>query len=159
MAGRVVDSAVSHVDLFPTILDAVGAFAPKRVHGQSLLPLMTGEAGDSERSVYTESLYPLLHYGWAPLRAVRTGKLKLISAPRPEVFDVKTDPRESLNLAGGNPELVEDLEARLGELRGDDRDGDPDGRRRTRDGPGDPRATPGAGLRRRTGRREPRGGS
>ena len=118
VAGRVVDSAVSHVDLFPTILDAVGAFAPKRVHGQSLLPLIAGEAGDSERSVYTESLYPLLHYGWAPLRAVRTGNLKLIDAPRPEVFDIRTDPRERLNLAGGNPEMVENLEARLGELRG-----------------------------------------
>lgn len=116
LAGRVVDSAVSHVDLFPTILDAVGVSAPKRVHGESLLPLISGD-GDSERSVYSESLYPLLHYGWAPLRAIRTGRHKLINAPRAEVFNVVTDPREAHDLSAEQPAVVEDLEVRLTELR------------------------------------------
>ena len=76
------DSAVSHVDIFPTILDAVDLSAPKRVHGQSLLPVIAGENIETLRDVYSESLYPLLHYGWAPLRAIRTDNRKLISAPQ-----------------------------------------------------------------------------
>ena len=118
VAGRVVDSAVSHVDIFPTILDAARLAAPKAVHGQSLLPMVAGENVELDRGVYSESLYPLLHYGWAPLRVIRTGNRKLISAPRPEVFDFRTDPHEVKNLAGAQPGLVEDLEARLTALRG-----------------------------------------
>jgi arylsulfatase A-like enzyme/Tfp pilus assembly protein PilF len=116
-AGRVVDSAVSHVDIFPTILDAVGLNAPERVHGQTLLPAILGEDLEQDRSVYSESLYPLLHYGWAPLRALRTDNRKLISAPRPEVFDVVADPREAHDLSHEEPGLTGELEDRLAELR------------------------------------------
>jgi len=115
--GRVVDTAVSHVDLFPTILDAVGLAAPKKVHGQSLLPMIAGENVDLDRGVYSESLYPLLHYGWAPLRAIRTDDHKLISAPRPEVFDVIADPRERRDLSLAQPAVTAELETRLSDLR------------------------------------------
>ena len=115
--GRVVDTAVSHVDIFPTILDAAGLAAPKAVHGQSLLPMVAGENIELERSVYSESLYPLLHYGWAPLRAIRTDNHKLINAPRSEVFDIWTDPREERDLSIEQPDVTSELEQRLGELR------------------------------------------
>jgi arylsulfatase A-like enzyme len=115
--GRVVDSAVSHVDIFPTILDAVDLSAPKRVHGQSLLPMIAGENAELDRGVYSESLYPLLHYGWAPLRAIRTENHKLISAPRLEVFDVMADPREERDLSLEQPGVTGELEQRLADLR------------------------------------------
>jgi arylsulfatase A-like enzyme/Tfp pilus assembly protein PilF len=115
--GRVVDSAVSHVDIFPTVLDAVGLWAPKRVHGQSLLPVILGEEFEADRGVYSESFYPLLHYGWAPLRAYRTDNRKLISAPRPEVFDVIADPREMRDLSLEQPNVTKELADRLAELR------------------------------------------
>ena len=115
--GRVVDSAVSHVDIFPTVLDAVGLSAPKRVHGQSLLPLIVGEDFEARRGVYSESLYPLLHYGWSPLRAIRTDQYKLIGAPRPEVYDVRADRHEEHDLSGERPTVLEDLENKLAELK------------------------------------------
>jgi len=115
--GQVVDTAVSHVDLFPTILDAVGLAAPKAVHGQSLLPMIAGENVELDRGVYSESLYPLLHYGWAPLRAIRTDDRKLISAPRPEVFDIVADPREERDLSLEQPGVTGELEKRLSDLR------------------------------------------
>ena len=117
VAGRVVDSAVSHVDIFPTILDSVGLAAPKAVHGQSLLPMIAGENVELDRGVYSESLYPLLHYGWAPLRAIRTDNRKLINAPRSEVFDVVEDPREQRDLSLEQPAVTSELEERLSELR------------------------------------------
>jgi len=117
VAGRVLDSAVSHVDIFPTILDSVGLAAPKAVHGRSLLPMIAGENVAPDRGVYSESLYPLLHYGWAPLRVIRTDNRKLISAPRPEVFDVIADPREHRDLSHEQPAVTLELEKRLSELR------------------------------------------
>ncbi len=115
--GRVVQTAVSHVDLLPTVLDAVDLEEPELVHGESLLPLIAGEGGCEDRSVYSESLYPLLHYGWSPLRAIRTDSYKLISAPRPEVYDLRADRREEHDLSGEQPAVVEELEDRLAELR------------------------------------------
>ena len=115
--GRVVDTAVSHVDLYPTVLDAVGIEMPQPVHGESLTAFLRGEDPPMDREVYSESLYPLLHYGWAPLRSVRTDQYKLISAPRPEIYDLVTDPRERQDLAAAKPVLVTDLETRLTELR------------------------------------------
>lgn len=99
LGGRVVDDAVSHVDLLPTILEAVGQPIPEQTQGASLLPLMLDlvPEGSPERKVYTESLYPLLHYGWAPLRSLRSGEFKFIDAPRPELFDLSQDSDESHN--------------------------------------------------------------
>jgi arylsulfatase A-like enzyme/Flp pilus assembly protein TadD len=114
---RSVATAVSHVDLLPTILDAVDLEIPESVHGQSLLPLIAGEEGGENRVVYSESLYPLLHYGWSPLRAIRTDVYKLISAPRPEVYDVRADRREEHDLSSAEPAVLEDLENRLAQLR------------------------------------------
>jgi arylsulfatase A-like enzyme/Tfp pilus assembly protein PilF len=116
-AGRIVDAAVSHVDLVPTILDAVGLDLPEPVHGVSLMPLIEGGAAGTSRGVYSESLYPLLHYGWAPLRAYRTDGHKLISAPRPEVFDVRSDPLEEHDLSVAQPDVLAELESELDALR------------------------------------------
>jgi arylsulfatase A-like enzyme/Tfp pilus assembly protein PilF len=116
-AGRVVDAAVSHVDIVPTLLDAVGLDASQPVHGRSLIPLIEGEARTPDRGVYSESLYPLLHYGWAALRAYRTDNRKLISAPRPEVFDIHADPLEEHDLSAEQPDVLAELESGLDVLR------------------------------------------
>jgi tetratricopeptide (TPR) repeat protein len=46
--------------------------------------------------VFGETDYPL-HFGWAPLRAVRSGGFKFIEAPRPELYDLGKDPGELTN--------------------------------------------------------------
>jgi arylsulfatase A-like enzyme/Flp pilus assembly protein TadD len=116
-AGRVVERAVSHVDLMPTILDAVQVPPPAELHGRSLLPLLLGEDVRWQRSVYSESLYPMLHYGWAPLRAVRSDRFKLIDVPRPELYDLDRDTLEEDNLYDTEPERSQQLRAELAELR------------------------------------------
>lgn len=99
LAGRVVEEAVSHVDLLPTILQSVGQEVPDQAQGTSLLPAILGMSSDegSERLVYSESLYPLLHYGWAPLRSVRSRRFKFIDTPDPELYDLTGDPDETHN--------------------------------------------------------------
>jgi tetratricopeptide (TPR) repeat protein len=86
-----------HVDVFPTVLQAVGIAAPTpsglRRPGRSLLaPAAAG--ADS----YFESLSTTLNRGWAPLRGLLRGGKKFISLPLPEVYDLAKDPREETNL-------------------------------------------------------------
>ncbi len=114
-AGRAVERPVSHVDLLPTILEAVGLPAPAEAQGRSLLPDLF-EMATAERPVYSESLYPLLHYGWSPLRAMRTERYKLIEAPRWELYDLQADPREESNLADELPDVARRLRKELAEL-------------------------------------------
>ena len=116
LVGGVVTDAVSHVDLLPTILDAVGMGVPENVQGTSLLPLLLGLDDTRERDVYTESYYPLFHYGWAPLRSIRTTRFKYIDVPRPELFDFVDDRGEERNLFEDRRGLAGNLEQRLSTL-------------------------------------------
>ena len=100
-AGTRVRSTVRLVDVFPTVLDLLGLPAPPeaRVSGTSLASVLRGGSGPAEPVTYAESLVPLLHFGWSDLRVVREGRWKYIQAPRPELYDLASDPGERQNLA------------------------------------------------------------
>ena len=49
-------------------------------------------ASRRERDLYAETFAPLLDFGWSPLRAMRSGGFKYIAAPKPELFQVASDP-------------------------------------------------------------------
>jgi tetratricopeptide (TPR) repeat protein len=95
---RVVSSPVSHVDLLPTILDALGVRTPEDLPGRSLVPMIANE-DSRERPIYFEALSGMLNRGWAPLRGVVSEGRKYIDLPIPELYDLSRDPREGRNLA------------------------------------------------------------
>lgn len=100
-AARRVSSLVRTADLAPTVLDLLGtgpADGEPPAPGTSLVPVMTGAVADLAAAGYAEAMYPLHHYGWSALRAVRLGSYKLIEAPRPELYDLAADPGETTNL-------------------------------------------------------------
>jgi Flp pilus assembly protein TadD len=66
-----------------------------------------------ERELYAESFAPLVEFGWAPLRTVRSGAWKLIAAPQPELFDGQADPGEHANAIGSHPDVARRLQARV----------------------------------------------
>ncbi len=111
--GRRIGAQVRGVDLMPTVLELVGVPVPDAVQGESLVPLLDGSADDLGLWAYSESLYPRNHYGWAPLHGLRDGLLHFIAAPRPELYEVGTDPEQQRNLAGERPGQVEQLRRRL----------------------------------------------
>ena len=82
-----------HVDLFPTVLDAVGLPIPEGLPGTSLL----SAAGDGG-STYFEALSANLNRGWAPLRGLIQDGRKVIALPLPELYDLSRDPAEANNL-------------------------------------------------------------
>jgi arylsulfatase A-like enzyme/Tfp pilus assembly protein PilF len=112
----VVRTPVRHVDVLPTVLDALGLDAPPGLPGRSLLGLVDGgEAGGDDS--YLEALSSSLNRGWAPLRGVVSGSLKYIDLPIPELYDLRADPGEASNLAATHPKELDRLRARLTRLR------------------------------------------
>src|SRR5439155_16647262 len=69
-----------------------------------------------ERDVYSESLYPRLHFGWSDLASVTDQKHRYIRAPTPELYDVSTDPGERQNLAGSRAATLDKLARRLAQI-------------------------------------------
>lgn len=98
LSPRRVTQPVRSVDIMPTVLDLVGVALPGPVEGRSLLPLMRGDVTEMALDGYGEAMYPLHHYGWSELTAMRSDRYKLIDAPRPELYDLERDPGELTNL-------------------------------------------------------------
>jgi len=98
MAGRVVEEQVRTTDLLPTVIDLLKITPPERLDGESLLPFLSNEgAGEkTSRVAFGETDYPT-RFGWAPLRSVRGEGFKFIEAPRPEFYNLVSDPQELTN--------------------------------------------------------------
>jgi choline-sulfatase len=113
MVGRRIADPVRSVDLMPTVLDLLGVAAPNGLAGTSLVPLMSGRVTTLDLEGYAEAMYPLHHFGWSDLKALRAGRYKLIDAPRPELYDIEQDPLEQHDLFGERRALGDTMLARL----------------------------------------------
>ena len=103
-AGKVIDEQVGTLDILPTVLEYAGISKPEPLTGTSLLSIAEGPQ-KSSRPAVGETDYPL-RFGWAPLRSVRTSENKFIEAPRPELYDLRSDAGEQNNLYDPHNELV-----------------------------------------------------
>jgi arylsulfatase A-like enzyme/tetratricopeptide (TPR) repeat protein len=74
------------------------------------LPPMPGRRPAAEQPLYAESFVSRLHYGWSELRSVTRWPHKLVSAPKPELYDLEKDPAETTN-------RIEELKDVAGALR------------------------------------------
>ena len=115
---RQVGDPVRSVDVMPTALDLLGVAPPAGISGVSLAPLMAGTQRELGLDAYSEAMYPLHHYGWSDRRALRSGRYKVIDAPRPELYDVDRDPQETANLFEARRQLGDRLISQLRTLEG-----------------------------------------
>jgi choline-sulfatase len=118
VAGGRLGVTARSIDVVPTVLDLVGVVPPAqaRYTGRSLADALRGLPAPAEAPTYSESLLPLLHFGWSDLRALREGRWKYIQAPRPELYDLKDDPGEMRNLLAAQPQRAEALRTALGRI-------------------------------------------
>ena len=115
--GRAVAGAVSHVDIAPTLAELLDLAGTGAEQGRSLLRAMQGlEEPDPGRGVYAESFYALDHYGWAPLRSLRTADYKYIETPDPELYALLEDPGELTNVLLERRDVSRELRAAAVEL-------------------------------------------
>jgi arylsulfatase A-like enzyme/Tfp pilus assembly protein PilF len=124
-SSRKVETGVALVDVAPTILQAAHLPIPSVMQGESLLSFMkldqagaASQPNDSnlQRSVYAESAYGHLSFGWSTLRAWRTGKYLYIEAPERELYDQSVDPLAAHNLALDSQAVVDTAAAQIAEF-------------------------------------------
>lgn len=122
--GEKATQVAAHIDVMPTILDAVGVEAPRNriIDGRSLMPLLQREVAPDDwpqRAICVQS-----HRGNKPVSehnfCVRTDRWKLLRATgfpkeKPgkkvpfELFDLNSDPFEMNNVAETHPKIVANL--------------------------------------------------
>ncbi|UCC68589.1 MAG: sulfatase [Armatimonadota bacterium] len=102
VAGRRISALTQSVDVMPTVLDLFEAPYPRDgVQGRSLLPLMTGEAGEVNDYVFARAAgqppsYVIRSHDWM-LVLYRGGQLRAL-------YDLKEDPRALQNVIESRPE-------------------------------------------------------
>ncbi len=87
---------IQNIDYAPTFLEMTGLDAPDEVQGESLVPVLKGNAKDWRQSLYY-AYYEFGEHAVPPHFGVRTQRHKLIHFPRSNewnLFDLKTDPNE-----------------------------------------------------------------
>jgi len=99
---RIEPAYVRHVDIVPTILDALSIAKPATLAGASLLGKI------EPRDAYFEALSASLNRGWAPLTGVIHRGEKYIELPIAELYDLPRDPHEQTNLRADRRRDVEE---------------------------------------------------
>ncbi|MEO6403129.1 MAG: sulfatase-like hydrolase/transferase [Vicinamibacteria bacterium] len=120
LVNKVVAEPVRHIDIVPTVLDALGTPIPSDLPGRSLWSLATGGQPEPGFSSYFESLSASLNQGWAPLRGIFDGRFKYIDLPLPELYDIQADSHEVRNLAATEPVKLDATRALLTRQRAQD---------------------------------------
>jgi choline-sulfatase len=107
--GPRVEQGAGLVDVAPTVLDFLQLPAPGSFDGASLLKRV-------EHPIYAESIHAHDSFGWAPLRSLRVGDFKYIEVPKPELYNLRDDPGERVNLAAKNAAEAQRLRGELGKM-------------------------------------------
>jgi Tfp pilus assembly protein PilF len=81
------------------------------------MPFVTGAAPRDPAPSYAETFYPKWHYGWSELKAVRVGDWKYIDAPKPELYDLRSDRSETRNAIDARGPLAAGLSAEIAKLQ------------------------------------------
>lgn len=104
-AGRTTDFTTAFWDFLPTAAEIAGTSAPRGIDGISIVPTLLGRTQKSHQYLYWERLS-----GRGKLtRAVRLGDWKGYQedAGSPiELYDLKSDPAESRNVAANHPDVA-----------------------------------------------------
>jgi choline-sulfatase len=111
-AGRRVTGQFRSVDLLPTLLELLGLPAAP-TSGASRAGALVRAEPIPESESYAESLFGQLHFGWAPLRALRGQGWKYIDAPHAELYHLGEDPAETRNRIDDRGQVASAMRDRL----------------------------------------------
>lgn len=125
--GRVSNALASMMDVFPTVTRLCNGRLPgKPLDGIDIWPLLTGQQNEISRPpLLYFNLWNLqcarwmnwkLHvarYNTAPYVPAPPGGVHNFVLPRPELYDLATDPDESYDVAASHPEIVEKIQTQI----------------------------------------------
>lgn len=114
--GKTNDAPVASIDFYPTFLELAGIKPAKSIQldGVSLVPALQGESLAREQLFWH---FPCYIGKGTPSSAIRAGDWKLIEffedSGKIELYNLKTDPGETNNLARAEPEKAKQLHRSL----------------------------------------------
>jgi arylsulfatase A-like enzyme/Flp pilus assembly protein TadD len=111
-AGETIADPVQLIDVYPTVVSALGLLPAQDFPGTPLLA--RSRPAPRDHPIYAETFFPRLHFGWSDLAALIVGRYHFIEAPEPELYDLLQDPDEIANLVGSEPALEAELRNSLG---------------------------------------------
>jgi arylsulfatase A-like enzyme/Flp pilus assembly protein TadD len=92
--GTRVGEPVGLIDIVPTITALLKLRASELLKGTSLLDRHR-QGRTLPRGIYSETYYPRIHLGWSELRSLVDARHHYIDGPKPELYEVIRDPRET----------------------------------------------------------------
>lgn len=113
---RVVRTAVSTIDLAPTVASLAGVAFDKTIDGRDRAADLRAGREPQPVTVYAETRYPAT-FGWSELASLRKSATKMIAAPSPELYDLDRDPGETTNVLTTERRAYRDLATQLDKLR------------------------------------------
>jgi N-sulfoglucosamine sulfohydrolase len=100
--GKVNEALVSHLDIYPTVMELAGIAPPGFLQGHSLLPLVRREVSSLRDALFAEMTW---HAAYEPQRAVRTERYKYIrrfgSRAKPVLVNCDDSPSKTLLMSYG----------------------------------------------------------
>jgi len=100
------------IDIIPTVCSSLGIQIPSQVRGRDLNKFLKKGHFEDQRPYYCGSLLPT-QYDCNPLLGVIDNNFKYIQTTRPELYDLKNDPKELDNLANQRPQRVRIMQDQL----------------------------------------------
>lgn len=100
--GKVIDSLVSHLDVYPTVCDLLDISRPDWLQGESLLPLIEGDREEIHDALFGEVTF---HATYEPQRSIRASKWHYIrrfaDQEHPVLANIDDSPSRDVLLAHG----------------------------------------------------------
>jgi len=96
----------------PSVLDMLNLKETVQYQGMSLIPYVEGREKDDLDS-YIETYFPRENYGWSELTGLIADDWKYIRAPRKELYNLKSDPNEEINVLQSNTKIASKMNRSL----------------------------------------------
>ncbi len=106
--GRVSEHLGYFPDILPTFAEVTGAKAPADIDGLSILPELIGESATGHKQAQHEFLYWEIG-GWTAIRQGHWRAVRPKANQAWELYNLSSDPSESINLAEAEPALLKKL--------------------------------------------------
>jgi choline-sulfatase len=98
----------------PSLLQLAGV--KDSIQSQFQSPGLFALNADRRDSAYSETFYPFSSFGWSPLHALETGRFHYIESPKPELYDLESDPGETRNIVTEQPATIAVLKEKTQQL-------------------------------------------
>jgi arylsulfatase A-like enzyme/Tfp pilus assembly protein PilF len=96
LGNQSISTPVGLIDVAPTIASLVGVQSPKEFRGAALLSGLQ-EKSVAGRTIFSETVYPMLHLGWSAARSLAGERFHYVESTEPELYDLREDPGEKTN--------------------------------------------------------------